>query len=680
MKGRLGLLLAFLVLWLGVIAFRLVDLQIFRHQEYLERAQRQQQRVVELHPPRGTLYDTRGQKLAVSVQVRSAYAVPGQVTDVPATAAALAEVLDGDAEAIAAALRRDREFVWIARKLDDPLAERIRGLNLPGIDFLEEAKRYYPNGELAAAVLGYVGTDNSGLGGVEAAYDTAVAGIPGKQTVLRDARRGTAVAPFLNRQAPQAGADLHLTLEATLQHVAERELARTIEHHRARGGTVVVLEPATGAVLAMASLPGFDPNHFSDYSPQRWRNAAIMDAYEPGSTFKVVPVTAGLEHGLIDPLDTFDCEMGGYSVEGIRMRDHKPFGVLTVREILQKSSNVGAMKIGLLDGAERYFAQIEAFGFGRLTGIDLPGESPGQLRPLASWRPLTTANVAFGQGISITPLQLATAFGAIANGGTVVRPYVVEAIRHQGELRRRPGPEEHGRPASAATLRSLERMLESVVAEGTGKKAAIPGYRVAGKTGTAQKALPGQGYTSGYYVASFAGFAPARDPRVVAVVTVDEPRANGYHGGQVAAPIFSAVVGEALRLLGVPPTYHPDEESSGETPSEEHATPQPPDLGPGWERLPPPRIALREQITGGVPDFSGLTAREALVRAAAVGIDVRLLGDGGFVTRQQPAPASPLPPQPEPVRLWLEPLGASRSASASTPDSYRGTLRSRATG
>ncbi|MGH9379401.1 MAG: penicillin-binding transpeptidase domain-containing protein [Thermoanaerobaculia bacterium] len=655
MRGRLGLLLAAVALWLGVIVLRLVDLQLFGHREYLERAQRQQQRVVELDPPRGTIYDARGQKLAVSVQVRSAYAVPGQIADVDATAAALARVLGEDAEAFAGSLRRNREFVWIARKLDDPQAEEIRALDLPGIDFLEEAKRYYPNRELAAAVLGYVGTDNIGLGGVEAVYDAAVAGTPGKQTVLRDARRGTAVAPFLQRQAPQAGADLHLTLDATLQHVAERELTAAIERHRARGGTIVVLDPESGAVLAMASLPGFDPNHFTDYPRERWRNAAIMDAYEPGSTFKVVPVAAGLEHRLIDPMDTFDCEMGGYSVQGIRMRDHKPFGVLTVREILQKSSNVGAMKIGLLDGAERFFPQIEAFGFGRPTGIDLPGESPGLLMPLASWRPLTTANVAFGQGISVTPLQLAAAFGAIANGGRVLRPYVVEAIGHPGQLRRRQGPVERGRAISPATQLSLERMLESVVAEGTGKAAAIPGRQVAGKTGTAQKALPGRGYTSGYYVASFAGFAPARDPRVVAVVTVDEPRALGYHGGQVAAPIFAAVVGEALRLLGVPPTHHADEEQDDPPRKETFEEPEPPDLGPGWNRLAPPQIALKQQVEGGVPDFGGLTAREALVRAAAMGVEVRLLGDGGFVARQQPEPASPLPQTEEPVRLWLVP-------------------------
>jgi cell division protein FtsI (penicillin-binding protein 3) len=452
-KGRLVLLVGILVLWMGAISVRLGQLQIEDHAEYLDRAKRQQQRVVDLDPPRGTIFDRNGRELAVSVEVESAYAVPDHVKDPAREARQLAHLLGVDRTRLERTLRRDREFVWVARKLDDPVAQKVRALHLPGIDFLRESKRYYPARELAAAVLGYVGTDNKGLGGVEAAYDKVIAGTRGRQTVLRDARRGTAVSPNLAAIAPQSGADLTLTLDAAIQYVAERELDRTVRKERARGGTVVVLDVTNGAILAMASAPGFDPNRFAAFPQSSWRNRAVMDAYEPGSTFKMVTVAAALENNLLDPSDTFDCEMGSITLVGHRIRDHRPFGVLTVQQIIQKSSNVGAIKIGLVDGPQRLYKAIEAFGFGKLTGVDLPGETPGLLRPVAAWRPLTTAYIAFGQGLSVSPLQLASAFGAVANGGTLYRPYVVEAIRTEEGVRRRRAPQILGHPIDAATAR-----------------------------------------------------------------------------------------------------------------------------------------------------------------------------------------------------------------------------------
>jgi cell division protein FtsI (penicillin-binding protein 3) len=558
--GRLrgALVLAVAALWCLAIAGRLVALQVVDHDRYTRRAAQQQQRVEELAPARGTLYDAAGRELAVSVEVDSAWADPEEVADPGATARAIASVLPAvDADELAAELAeataQGRAFAWVARKLDPPKAEALAALRLPGILFQTESKRYYPNRELAAAVLGYVGTDNEGLAGLEHSYDDRITGRAGRRTVLRDARRVRAVHPRLAFAIPEPGHDLYLTLDATVQHIVERELARAVESGHARRGTAVVLDPETGAVLAMASYPGFDPNRFADFPQSSWRNLAIADAYEPGSTFKMVTAAAALGAGLIDPGDVLDCEMGAINLSGTRIRDHKRFGLLTFREVIARSSNVGAIKTGLRVGPERLYATIRGFGFGQRSGIDLPGESPGLLQRVDRWWALSTAYISFGQEISITPLQLAGAFGAVANGGTLYRPYVVAAAgTPEGERIERPGPRVAGHPLTEGTAREVERLLEAVVAEGTGKAAAIPGYPVAGKTGTAQKALPGGGYAASKFVASFVGFAPARRPRVVAAVVIDEPWPH-YHGGQVAAPAFRAMVEPILLYLGVEP-------------------------------------------------------------------------------------------------------------------------------
>ena len=349
MKRRLWITLAATALWLGAIVVRLYGLQVASHEHYRERATRQQQRVVELDPPRGAIYDARGRELAVSVEVDSAFAVPREVTDPAAAARAVARIASLDREAtrkLERALAADREFVWVARKLDPPQAEALRALRLPGIHFLQESKRYYPLRRLAAQVLGYVGTDNHGLGGLEAAYEGRIGGEPGRRTVLRDARRGTVLDPDLSFADPVPGADLHLTLDASLQYIVERELEAAMEKSRAKSASAVFLDPATGAVLAMASSPSFDPNHFRSFAQENWRNRPIMDAYEPGSTFKMVTAAAALEANVIDPDDVIDCGMGGITLANVRINDHKAFGALTLRQVIAKSSNVGAIKTG----------------------------------------------------------------------------------------------------------------------------------------------------------------------------------------------------------------------------------------------------------------------------------------------------------------------------------------------
>ena len=554
---RLAVVAGMGAVWVLLIAARLYHLQVVRYAHYTNKAERQQQRVVTLDPPRGTIYDSRGRALAVSVQVDSAYAVPPEIDDPAAAARALAGAVPGlDAGKLARQLASDREFVWVARKLDPPIADKVRRLDIKGLYFLPESKRYYPMGELAAQVLGYVGTDNHGLAGLELVYDGEVAGKPGTRTVLRDARRGTVVSPDFSFAEPEPGHDLHLTLDAAVQHIVERELAEAVEKRGAKRGSAIFLDPETGGVLAMASYPAFDPNDFGSYPPSRWRNGTIMDVYEPGSTFKIVTAAAALESGVVHAEDEFDCEMGGITLLGIRIRDHKAFGRLTFAQVIAKSSNVGVIKAALLVGSERFYRTIRGFGFGQLTGIDLPGESAGILHPLESWGPLAKAYIAFGQGVSVTPLQLAAAAAAIADGGELLRPHVVAAVS-RGETLVPKYPERPvvGRPISAATAGELKALLEGVVTEGTGRSAAIAGYRVAGKTGTAQIPVRG-GYLRNGFLPSFVGFAPADRPALVGVVAIAEPQGFEYYGGQVAAPVFGAIARQVLLYRGV----HPERE------------------------------------------------------------------------------------------------------------------------
>lgn len=554
MKSRRRIAFVLGALWIAAVAGRLYYLQVERHDHYVSKAERQQQRVIKLDPPRGTIYDARGRELAVSVQVDSAYAVPSEVRDPRDAAAKLAQAVPGlDARKLVRELERDREFIWVARKLDPPVAEAVRALKLPGIHFLPEAKRYYPMRELAAQVLGWVGTDNNGLAGLELLYDEKVAGKPGLRTVLRDASGAMVVAPGLSSAEAEPGQDLHLTLDAAIQHIVERELERAVEERGASRGMAVFLDPRTGGVLAMASYPSFDPNEFGRYSPARWRNRTIMDVYEPGSTFKIVTGAAALASGMVRAEDQFDCEMGGIVVYGKRIRDHKPFGRLTFAQVLEKSSNVGVIKAALILGDKRLYDTIRGFGFGRPTGIDLPGEGSGILHPMERWGMRGKAYIAFGQGISVTALQLASAVSAVANEGTLMRPHVVAGIGRGDAVKvSRTGPAVMGHPIPPATARELGHLLEAVVRQGTGKGAAVEGYRVAGKTGTAQIPVRG-GYSHSGYLPSFVGFAPVDRPVMVGVVAVAEPRGWEYHGGQVAAPVFGAIARQVLLYLGVRP-------------------------------------------------------------------------------------------------------------------------------
>jgi cell division protein FtsI (penicillin-binding protein 3) len=649
LKRRLVVFAALLFAWVVAIGGRLWSLQVVQHDEFVRRAERQQQRVLELDPPRGTIYDARGRELAVSIEVESVFAVPRELADREAAATRLARALDLDRGKLARALAQDREFVWVARKLDPPAARAGRALDLPGIYFLEESKRYYPMRQLAAQVLGFVGTDNHGLAGLEANYEKVVAGKPGRRTVLRDARRGLAVPPGLPSADPVPGSDLVLTLDSALQQIVEEELDAIYTGRRAQSASAVLLDPQSGAVLAMASRPTFDPNAFRSAGEAALRNRAVQDAYEPGSTFKMVTAAAALEQGVVSPADRFDCEMGGITLAGVRISDHKPFGDLSFREVIAKSSNVGTIKTALRVPTPDFYAAIRAFGFGRTTGVDLPGESAGLLMPLERWPGLAKAYISFGQGISVTPLQLAVAFAAVANGGRLLEPYVVEEIRGADGVRRpHPAPVVRGEPASPRTIATLRELLSGVTRDGgTGRAAVTPGYSAAGKTGTAQKAVPGRGYLPDEFIASFVGWAPADRPLFVGAVVVDDPE-GGYHGGDVAAPVFGAIARRALLARHVRPERErperwPFEPERDETPRQTAAV-QTSEPGEEPRPAPPP---------GSYPDLAGRTAREAV--AAATRLDlVPVLRGRGVVVRQNPPPGTPVPARGSRVLFELD--------------------------
>lgn len=553
MRRRLSIVAGFGIAWMLLIGGRFYHLQVFRYDHYANKAERQQQRVITLDPPRGTIYDAQGRELAVSIQVDSLYAVPTEIDDPAAAARDLAQLVPGlDAAKLARQLGSGREFAWLARKLDPPVADKVRALGLKGLYFLPETKRYYPMGELAAQVLGYVGTDNHGLAGLELVYDREITGKPGKRTVLRDARQGTVAAPYLASAEPEPGHDLYLTLDATIQHIAERELAKAIEERHAKRGSAIFVDPATGGVLAMASYPSFDPNDFASYPAESWRNRAIADVYEPGSTFKMITAAAALEAGVVREEEMIDCGMGIITLfRDIRVHDHKPYGMLTFAQVISHSSNVGVIRVAQRIADRRFYQNIRDFGFGRPTGIDLPGESGGILRAIERWGLLDKDYIAFGQGVSVTPMQLVAAAAAVANGGTLLKPHVVAAVsRGEARIPKYPMPPVMGRPISPATAGRLTRLLEGVVLEGTGKSAAVAGYRVAGKTGTAQIPVHG-GYRG--YLPSFVGFAPADRPALVGLVAIAEPQGNEYYGAQVAAPAFGAITRQVLLYRGIHP-------------------------------------------------------------------------------------------------------------------------------
>jgi penicillin-binding protein 2 len=548
---RLYILGGLLLLWLCVICLRLVYLQIFRYGDFQQRADHQQQRSINVSAKRGLIYDRQGNELAMSIMVDSAFAVPSELPDLPNAISLITRITGEDTRLVLADCRAHKTFCWVARKANAETIERIRALNLQGIHFQKESKRFYPKRELAAQVLGYVGTDDGGLSGIEREYDEQLRGQPGRMQISVDARK-----KWFARieKDPEAGNNLILTIDEKIQYIAERELDQAIKDTRAIAGTVIVENPRTGEILALANRPTFNPNIKKEIRNEALKNRAVSDVYEPGSTFKLVTISGALEERLTRPEEMFDCQMGSIVINGMRIRDSKPHGLLTVSDVLAESSDVGAIKIALRLGEDRFYKYIRAFGFGQQTGIELPGETRGLTKPVNRWSKVSIGAISMGQEIGVSPIQLAAMVSTFANDGVWEAPRIVAtttppSIIPQTFVFR---PEHERRVISAMTAAQMRQMMRGVVTHGTGRKAVLEGYTAAGKTGTAQKVDPATGgYSRTKYVGSFAGFAPINNPAVTVAVILDS--AVGLHqGGQVAAPVFQRVTQQVLEYLHVP--------------------------------------------------------------------------------------------------------------------------------
>lgn len=543
---------SFFMLWLALIGARAGYLQLFRGPWLSHQAAEQYEHEVILQGKRGTIYDCRHEAMAVSIETTSIAANPALVADHGA-AADLARILKVRVKEIAQLLASDRAFVWIKRQATPKQVAAVKKLGLKGIEFLPEHSRFYPNTTLAAQVLGFTGIDGHGLEGLEFYYDAELKGTETRVTVLKDALgRGFNADQWAAMN--QAGDNVILTIDRHIQFIAERALAEAVTEHRARSGMALVMDPHTGALLAMAQYPFFNPNAFAKSDRRVWRNRAVTDPFEPGSTMKIFNVSTALDRGISTPATIYFCENGKYLVGDHVVHDTKPYGWLSLQQIVKYSSNIGAVKVGQQIGPRLLYNRLESFGFGTRTGIDCPGESSGSLSNYKGWTAVDTGAISFGQGISVTALQLVTAASALANDGILMRPYLVQAITDpNGRIVRRFTPQTVRRVVSVQTARTVRHIMHTVITEGgTGVKAHVQGYSVCGKTGTAQKVNAEGSYAHNAYVASFVGMAPTERPAITVLVVVDEPQ-DTYYGGLVAAPAFARIVGETLGYMNVAP-------------------------------------------------------------------------------------------------------------------------------
>jgi cell division protein FtsI (penicillin-binding protein 3) len=636
LKRRLMVAAGVLVLWVVAIEARLIVLQVVQHDELAARAERQQMSTVPAPAKRGEIFDRHGRLLAYSVDADTIYAVPTEISDPAKTAAALCDALDDctrkSREELKERLSSERAFVYVRRRATPMQAKRVLALDLDGIGFRKESKRFYPNRELAANLLGYVGVDNVGLAGIEATYDKTVRGREGKVLVQTDARRH--VFSRLER-SPTAGASIELTIDEQLQYIAEREVRAGVLAARADAGTAVVMDPHTGDILAMASWPTFNPNDYAAASDNARRNRAVQDLYEPGSTFKLVTASAAIEEGVIKPADVIDVSAGLIRFGNRVIDDMHRYDQLSFADVIVKSSNVGAIKVGLRLGAERMGLYIRRFGFGRPSSPDFPGESPGIVWEPSKLNDSALASVSMGYQVAVTPLQMAAAASVIANGGTLYEPHVVRAVV-KGDQRTIVRPKVVRRAILPETAATLTDIMEQVVVGGTAKAAQLVSYNVAGKTGTADKLVNGR-YSPYQQNVSFVGFVPSRNPVLTVIVMVDSPRVGGDTGGAIAAPIFKRIADAGLRRLGVTPTINP-------APPVIVARHKMDSVAPAASPMVAPAVvALAASAETGVPDLTGMSAREAVRELARLGLTARMRGTG-VVVDQNPPPGSPLEP------------------------------------
>ena len=628
LRTRVLILAALLAVAFGGVLSRLVNLQIVRHAELSAMAERQYSRTITLHAPRGPIVDRRGAPLATSSAAESLFAQPRAVGDPVRVAARLAPVLAIPEGELHATLTSPKTFVWLKRQLPPAVVDRVKALREPGLGFVMDPLRLYPNRELAAHVIGFEGADG-GLEGVERAWQKELGGRPGRAIVGRDAL-GRDVVTQQVLQTPAPGHGVMLTLDTTIQYIAEREIDAAYRRTGSKAAMAVVLEPKTGDVLAVAIRPTFNPNTFTEASKDALRNRAVTDPFEPGSTFKIIMAAAALEEGVVKPDDRIYGENGSITIARTTIKDWKKQGWMTFTEVLQQSSNVGSIKVGMAIGKETYYRYMTGFGFGAPTGVGLAGESRGLLREPGRWSALSLPTMSIGQEISVTALQMVASFGAIANGGVLMQPRLVRAtFDADGREIRREEPKAVRRVISEETARTLMRLMVQVVDRGTGHAAAIPGYDVGGKTGTAQKMDPAtRRYSHAPGVLSFVGVAPADDPRFAMLVMLDEPK-NEKWGSEAAAPIFASIGKEVLRYLEVAPRDAQPVQIVTAQPAA--PTPAPADAGAGL-------VADLVTPAGGprMPDVRGKPLRQALAALAALRADVALEGNG-FVTQQSTA-------------------------------------------
>ncbi|MCK4436583.1 penicillin-binding protein [bacterium] len=545
----------FLVLFTLTVCFiyllqRLRQIQLVAGETLAQEARAQHQLNFQLSPRRGNIYDRNGKELAVNVPVDSICAWPKKTRSIEKDVDKLSSILGIPASTLLEKLCSRKSFVYLTRKAEKGKGAQVRNLNLPGVGYLKEVKRFYPKGQLAAHLLGFVDVDGVGLEGLELYYNRYLRGTPGWCQAEKDAR-GREILPFRSNHAPPTdGCHLVLTIDEVIQHISERELERTFQERKAKGATIVVMNPRTGEILALANRPTFNPNSFKGDEVSSRRNRAITDTFEPGSTFKVITAAAGLEEGIFQLKDKIFCEEGSYRLCGHTIRDVHPHGWLSFKEVIEVSSNIGVVKIGQALQKERLYRYIRAFGFGTKTGADLPGEVKGLIRHPHSWSKLSLGAIPFGQEITVNAVQLATALSAIANGGILMRPMVVDSVLDgEGEVVRKFEPQAVGRVISSRTAKQLTNILVGVVEKGTGKMAGLKEYRVAGKTGTAQKVEEGR-YSHTKFISSFMGYLPAGDPEIVILITVDEPRGD-YYGAMVAGPTFRRVAEGVMTYLAI---------------------------------------------------------------------------------------------------------------------------------
>lgn len=636
MKFRIATLLIFFLVLFTALASRAFQLQILSGNDLKSLANRQHTQTLTLQPERGTIFDRNGEKMAATIMADSVCADPSKIDNPRELASRLSEILDVDKAVLQKRLSGTKNFCWLARRIAPEQAELVDVMDVDGIFIVKEPKRYYPSGELAGHLIGFVGLDANGLEGLELRYDHYLKGEPEKLLWTRDAK-GKRLYP--RAEKPESDQkeyyNLVLTIDSRIQHVVESHLKAAVKDKGAKGGFAVVMDPRTGEILALANELGFDPNRFSEVNPATGKNRAVTDVFDPGSTFKPFLVAAALEEKAVKETDRFDCENGSYAVADrvFHEANRKRHGMLNIRDILKYSSNIGSVKISEQLGKEKFYEYIRKFGFGGKTGIDLPGEAPGLLRPVENWTRVDASTIAFGQGISVTAIQLITALSSIANQGVLMKPFIVRGLMDQrGNIVQAYHPTMVRRVVSADTAKRLSAMLTDVVGmeDGTGKHASIVNVAVAGKTGTSQKFdFSLRAYSTERVRTSFMGFFPAENPQIAILVSLDEPQRDRW-GGVAAAPVFKNIGEQLLTCFKTNIRRNPE-------PEEEKP------FGNGMKvRYISATAPLTEQIAeetdnSSVPNFRGMTIREVLRKSKETGFEVRIIGSGWAISQQPSA-------------------------------------------